>query len=294
MLAAFVLAAMTCHAPATTPARTIHGVFVEVDNACWKDIAQSKQIDTIVIANIRGYGPGCTPCDRVKFEQARRLLATAREGMKIYVGLVYDADFDIMKSDGARERKAARDFYTTLTEKQKSRITGWYIAGEWHNASAAKYGDAVVTYLKKATDRSDPKTALPPGEVIVAPFFVAREQPWGTCSDVLGAPETATLFERIVSETKITRFLLQDGFGARNKRTCKWGNNVDDYARTAKTYADAIREKLPDGVYEVDLEAFGNTGKKQCRLDLQFANVPAGTRVIVYEKKACRKTRLCQ
>jgi hypothetical protein len=51
---------------------------------------------------------------------------------------------------------------------------------------------------------------------------------------------------------------------------------------------------LPKGMYAVDLEAFGNTGKKQCRLDLQFANVPQGTRVIVYERKACRATKLCQ
>ena len=302
MLTAIVLAAITnCTAPAKPVDRTIHGVFVEVDDDSWRKVAKSEQIDTIVIANIRGFDVNdetCqNGCSKVKFEQARNLLSTARKGIRIYVGLVYDKQFSIDK-DGARERKAAHDFYKTLNDAQKARITGWYIAGEWHNASDADYAAKVIKYLNAATARGKGvKSPLPQGEIMVAPFFVVRDQPAGACTSVLDAQRTAALFRKIFDGTSITHLLLQDGFAERNgDRECKWGDDIDGYATAATAYEKAVKNALLAGAFGVDLEAFGDEGdaKLQCRLDLQFKSLPACARVIVYERKACVATGLCQ
>lgn len=301
LTALLLLAAINCHAPEHKPSRDIDGVFIEVDGDDWSRVVKSTSIDEVVIANIKGFDDGTCSKGCKKFDQAKKLIDAARPGMKIYVGLVYDAKFSIEK-DGSREREVAHEFYWSLNNDQRARITGWYIAGEWHNDSDKDYQRKVITYLNAATDRKGTKP-LPKGEVVVAPFFVIRHRPDDkTCDTVLGPDDTAKMFGAILAATPVTRVLLQDGFGARNQHHCVWGDDVDLYQKRAKTYIDGVagampvdpKTKKPRVEFAVDLEAFGDAGEVQCRLDLQFHSVPKGARVIVYEHRACCVTALCQ
>lgn len=278
------------------PARTIAGTFVEIDRNDWAKVAKSPKVGEIVIANIMGFDKSACQKGCDKSAQAIALIEAARPGMRIYVGLRYDANFSIATADGAKESVLAHAFYKKLTPDQKKRIAGWYLAGEWHNSAAAGYQKKVIEYLKAATVTNP----LPPGEVLVAPFFVIRTT---NCGDVLDAKATATMFKAILAQSRVTRLLLQDGFGARNERTCKWGDDIDSYQKHAASYVKEISTNMPENagipkkkkvVFGVDLEAFGDLGKDQCRLNVQFATVPQGAPVIVYEHRACCVTGLCQ
>lgn len=287
MLTAIVLAALG----------QIDGVFVEIDRNDWLRVVKSPSVKEIVVANI--YGVDNEDCVNgcEKFDQAIALIDAAPKNAKIYIGLRYDKNFKVMTADGAEEREVAARFWNRLTDDQKARITGWYIAGEWHNSTEAGYQQKVIDYLDEATDRSKKvKNRLPPGEVVVAPFFVARDQPKSTCKDVLAVDETAKMIKAILAKKKITRLLLQDGFGARNDRDCKWGDDDDGYQKTAQQYVSEVAKvaKKANVEFGIVLEAFGDLGENQRRLDLQFAIVPAGARVIVYEHRACCVTGLCQ
>ena len=269
---------------------SIDGVFVEIDRYDWYRVVQSKSVTEIVIANIKGYDAedclkGCP-----KYDQAKALIDAARPGMKIYVGLRYDKNFQIDAAKGAKESEIGWEFWNLLSPDQKRRVKGWYIAGEWHNESGK--AEAIRKYLEAATMN------LPPGEVLVAPFFVVRGE--DKCTKALSAPETAAMFKKILAETKVTRLLLQDGFGARDERACKFNDSDDSYQAAAKLYIDEIAKAMPKNkngvqvVFGIDLEAFGDLGPHQRRLDLQFALVPKGAPVIVYEHRACCVTGLCQ
>lgn len=209
---------------------------------------------------------------------------------------MYDANFDVFSADLTKAKKqdvdVATAFLARLTVEQKRRISGWYLAREWHNFDDANAQSRLRTYLLDLTNE------LPPmKEVLVAPFFVIRTDACTTPKDEAG---TATMFAALLANTKITRLLLQDGFGARNERECKWGDDVAAYAERAKTYAQRVAAAMPANAYGkkielgLDLEAFGDVGPDMCRLDLQFAVVPQKARVIVYEHRACCATGLCQ
>lgn len=289
-----LLAALTC--PANPPARVIEGVYVEVDDHDWYRAVNSKSVKEIVIANIVGFdGDSCkNGCD--KSDQAIELLDATPEGIRIYVGLVYDANFSVQSADlvaaKAQDVQTAKDFLEKLTDKQKSRISGWYLGREWHNFKSADDQKKLRMYLL------DVAKELPAvEEILVAPFFVAKTK---TCTTPHDAKGTARMFSDLIAGTKITRILLQDGFGALNERECKWGDDIDAYKPVAQKYAKSVADAMPknaDGKkieFSTILEAFGDVGKDQCRLDLQFAAVPKGARVIVYEHRACCATGLCQ
>ena len=58
MLAAIVLAALTCTQPRPAPARTIAGTFVEIDRNDWLKVVKNPRVKEIVIANILGIDQG--------------------------------------------------------------------------------------------------------------------------------------------------------------------------------------------------------------------------------------------
>jgi hypothetical protein len=108
------------------------------------------------------------------------------------------------------------------------------------------------------------------------------------------------MFASFVRDTKITRLLLQDGFGARMDHACQaQDESIDAYQENARDYLACVKGAMPEGVqFWVDLEAFvkhkGDCDILQCRLDWQFLTVPPKTRVIAYRLKECRELGMCR
>lgn len=289
-----VLAAVACTPPPVKAPREVTAAFIQIDEPQqWRWLLDGHEVEEIVIDNILGYGEGCPPtgCDKtdVALEVIRTLDEAILQGkmkpVRIHVGLVYEQHFhsdsvmaeqlDVAQLEDVR---LARSF---LRRAQRAgvahRISGWYLGRELHNFPGAAQAELIHQYLRGTS------AALPHvGDIAIAPFFVP------VCKDSHSRDARATgeMFASLVAGTRITRLLLQDGFGARNEHACRF-DNINAYAVEAVHYAREVKAALPSSVqFWIDLESFvlDSTADDPlaCRLDVQFASVPAGTPVIVF------------
>lgn len=281
----------TCVPPKEKPVRAIQAAFVTVDDESdWAWLRGNAPVSEIVIHNIFGYGDGCpTGCD--KTDAAVQLIRDVDPNLKIHVGLVYEEHFHPHKATEKQlaaaayeDASVARKFLHRLQkERLAHRISGWYLGREIYNFADTTKDAQVQTYLRVAS------CALPPvGDISIAPYFgpVCKD------SETRDAKATATMFANLVRDTKVTRVLLQDGFGARNDRACKF-DDINRYQAVAREYEREVKDALPPNVaFWIDLEYFvkDNTGDapekiRQCRLDWQYATVPKGTPIITFGYK---------
>lgn len=107
---------------------------------------------------------------------------------------------------------------------------------------------------------------------------------------MLSASDTAKWFQSLIAGTRVTRVMLQDGFGARNSHTaCTREWSVADYAIHAQEYE---AQMAAIGQQWIIVEAFDHCEKG--RLDRQFDVLPDNAKVIVYQYDDCVATKLCR
>jgi hypothetical protein len=269
-------------------------------NHDWYRVLKNPKISEIIIANIKGYDDeDCeNGCD--KTEEALDLLEVVPAGKKVYVGLVYEKDFNVKKiGDAARDQDCAmaKAFWKAAKKRNlHGRINGWYLGREWHNF-APKEADAtdkanLKKYLRELS--AELRGEFPSHVIAVAPFF--RPHSKKICPEYPDAPTTATRFRELLDGTDVNLLLLQDGFGVRHKYACMSKLSLADYASAAEMYATEVAAamNLLKIRFAVDLEAFGPLEKDQCRLPVQFQSIPSQTPVFVYSQRDCLATGICQ
>ena len=298
-----VIAAVWCTPPKPLPERNIRGVFVEMNGKHdWKRVLESPNVHEIIIANVHGYDDQSKECKRPKgcskVSEALALLKAVPTGKDVYVGLAYDAQFDVAKLGDAQkdDYRIAKAFWDAAVQHNvQHRITGWYLAREWHNFGVSENNAieiALQNYLEGISDDLL-KEDLPKRPLVVAPFFVPQKY----CSGFRTATETATLFTELLKNTRVKLLLLQDGFAERKTRSCTAKLTVSAYATEAAAYAQALAVAMEEKAhvrFGVDLEAFKPGWSIQCRLHWQFKSVPDGAPVFVYQQRDCLKRKLCQ
>ena len=270
---------------ATVP---FHGVFVELEHA--ENVCRSDA-RVVIIANIVGYGEGCSPCR--KFEKAATVLEVMPKETEVYVGLVYEANFESDKATKAQlqnawreDRDVAIQFLDYLKERKiDRRPNGWYLAREVHNFDDLEQRKLIRDeYLEPAAD------ALPDfGAVLIAPYFVTG------CdgSATLKATETGAMFAELVKNTKITHLLLQDGFSARFDHLCD--TKLSNYTKAAERYEQKIAEAVrAEGVqFWIDMEVFDYKEPAEvARIKKQRKIVPPNTPIVAYRYDDCRAKKL--
>jgi hypothetical protein len=279
MLTAMVILAAVCTIGGPAKPHAFDAVFAELDGRDWNAFYQTNGGRDVIIANIFGYdADGCREgCD--KTEEAVRAIAAAPNGTKVYAGLVYDATFDAPSvTDDFMLRAANEDVSLAKTLLRKladhnvsKNISGWYLAREIYNFSDAKASRRMKTYYEKVSAR------LPPGERIIAPFFLPHTDFCG----VLTAKQTAAMFKDVAGNANI-RIMLQDGFGARAAHTacCKHWKALD-YAAEAQEYEKALADV---GEHWVIIETFGKDAGQT--LNCQFEVLPTNAKTVRYDGEA--------
>lgn len=289
-----VLAAVACTPPPVKVPREVKAAFVQLDEPQqWRWLLEGHDLEEIVIANIVGYGEGCPPAGCDKTEVALELIKAVDDAMlhgtikplRIHVRLVYEDQFhsqdvtpEHLDQAQLEDVRVARAFLRRAQQAGVAhRISGWYLGRELHNFDDTAQAKRIHDYLR-GTSAALPRV----GDISIAPFFV----PVCEGAKLRDARATGELFASLVAGTQITRLMLQDGFGTRNSRVCTY-DSIDEYASKAVHYAREVKAALPPSVeFWVDLEAFVLEETKDdplaCRLDVQFASVPAGAPVIVF------------
>lgn len=288
------VATETIDAPKTHAPAEVDAVFIDFDGSGkWKEFFDKHTVETVVIQNILGYPAAGTPFD--KTGEAVELLDKAPAEVKnIYVGLVYEETFNVLDVSeqklvdaAAEDGRVATAFWNRLTEKQRERVAGWYLAREIHNFKTdMKRKKAVQKYLRDASNALPSRPA-----VLIAPYFVP---PVKGKANLLDSRETGDLFAFLLAGSKVNALLLQDGMGARNDEKkelpCQW--SVDNYLPVAAQFAREVNARLPEGVqFWSTVEAFGDATPE--RLKKQLSVTPEGKPVIVFAYRHCSKTGLC-
>jgi hypothetical protein len=289
MLTAMLLLAATCQPVAGAPfPRSADAVFIEADTPRdWAEFLGRVGKRDIVIANIRGFDKEVDACKAgCNKPEAVKLIKAAPDTANIYVGLVYDKQFHgpaatdaSLKLAADRDIKAARWLLKQLTASDAAKIKGWYLAREIYNFAEEAPERAFRKYYARLS------RDLPPGELLIAPFFLPATDQCGARNAIA----TAAMFRCLTKDTRISRVMLQDGFAERNKHdVCKTDISFPKYEPHARAYEEAM---AAIGQPWVIVEAFE---LESGRLERQLAILPKGAKVAVYESCDCIETRLCQ
>jgi hypothetical protein len=279
--------------PASYAVRPIRRVFIDLDHSGdWRTFFDRYVVEEVVIQNIIG-----KPYDKRR-EALQLLQAAAERGIKVYVGLVYEDEFNpdtmsavTLASVAQEDIDTARTF-VKMTESLGLEFAGWYLARELHNfrdpPDRSQRSLIREHYLKKVT------SGLPPRErILISPYFVppVPERP-----DLVGIDSTAELFAYLVQGTGVTDVLLQDGTGARNdplkELGCEWP--LDSYLRVAAAYTNAVERRLPAGItFWSNVEVFGDDASP-ARVRRQLSAIPPERPVIAFAYRGCICTGACE
>jgi hypothetical protein len=281
----------THHAP-----RLPNAVFIDLDGSrSWRAFFSNHKVDAIVIQNILGYPAQGDPFD--KSAEAIEVLNEAPSDVKnIYVGLVFEETFNSadvpeqkLVDAAAEDGRVATTFWNRLTQQQRTRVSGWYLAREIHNFKAdEKRRQAVQSYLRAASEAVPQRPTI-----LISPYFVP---PVKNRPDLLPSAPTGELFSYLIKGSKVNGVLLQDGVGARNdpakKLGCRW--SLDSYVPVAAQFAREVRKQLPEDVqFWANVEAFGDDASP-ARLKKQLAVTPEAAPVIVFAYRECAMTEACR
>lgn len=287
-------------APRKHTAGPVRRVFIDLDSSFdWVPFIQRHEVDEVVIQALVGYDT--TGARHPKLAEARELIDSVPDNVKVYVGLVYQDNFHsdtasqtTLRSAAVEDSVMADSIWNRVPPTNRSRIAGWYIAREIHNFQKATPAeqriqqDLIRGYLARVS------AALPgPGRVLISPFFVPPVE--ARHDDLLGIDSTAALFAELVRGTHVTDLLLQDGTSVRlddRGQGCSWP--LDGYLAVAAAYASAIKEALPGTVtFWSNVEAFGDEANRR-RVRNQISHTPAGSPVIVFAYRGCQRTGVCE
>jgi hypothetical protein len=253
-------------------------------------VLRKARIDTLVIQHLVGRSAQDTFYNH---EEALALVREAPVGTTIFVGLVYDAEFDPLhataeelQTAAVEDVQTATEFWDQIPESDRSRIGGWYVAREISNVAVdSTQARAVGRYLTHVARRLPARP-----RVLISPYFVPPSQ---TRPELLGPAATAELLTSLTHGSGVTDVLLQDGVGARDMHPqgCRWA--LETFLPISAEYARAVEEELPpDITFWTNVEAFGPKATPN-RLQRQFALVPPKRRIIVFAYRDCVRTGVC-